>query len=446
MKVRILLLGMVMSLALTFAEAKDTTWVSRQLLGNDIRTIVVDDYSRVEITQGDSNCVFYFTNKKSRAQSAICEVDGDILRVLKQNTGTVRLVLRDDIEEMDLKRYSKVNVNGEYFFRRRNSIIRMESYAELQFHNKLYANNITFDMESLSTIHISKISADKLILNAESYSTIVVDNGFLNAIETKGSADEIRATIDTKPKSLNKVSLVGDAVNASSTLSDILIKNKLDKKRHGYWSTEFTFGWASQDWSGAPFMEGSVPHNYMISYGTAYVLELKARYTLAGNRLSVDFGIGYESDVLQFVDGIHYDSGINSTDDMGYLNNDNSSNNGGYVNVNVSSKMVARYITLPFMVNMKFNSLFYGAGFIGGLNYNNKHTGIKETLSTVDFDGGGYSDVYSHSSYPHFSPFKLDFRAVFGFKSFHVFFQTGLISMLDRVDAYPYRIGMMISL
>ena len=181
MKVRILLLGMVMSLALTFAEAKDTTWVSRQLLGNDIRTIVVDDYSRVEITQGDSNCVFYFTNKKSRAQSAICEVDGDILRVLKQNTGTVRLVLRDDIEEMDLKRYSKVNVNGEYFFRRRNSIIRMESYAELQFHNKLYANNITFDMESLSTIHISKISADKLILNAESYSTIVVDNGFLNA-------------------------------------------------------------------------------------------------------------------------------------------------------------------------------------------------------------------------------------------------------------------------
>ena len=74
-------------------------------------------------------------------------------------------------------------------------------------------------------------------------------------------------------------------------------------------------------------MEGSVPHNYMISYGTAYVLELKARYTLAGNRLSLDFGIGYESDVLQFVDGIHYDSGINSTDDMGYLNNDNSSNN-----------------------------------------------------------------------------------------------------------------------
>lgn len=443
MKVKVLLLGMVTSLASIFAEAKDTTYVSRQLLGDDIRTIVVDDYSRVEITQGDSNCVFYFTNKKSRAQSAICEVDGDILRVLKQNTGTVRLVLRDDIEEMDLKRYSKVNVNGEYFFRRRNSIIRMESYAELQFHNKLYANNITFDMESLSTIQVSNISVDKLILKAESYSTILIDNGFINDIETKGSADDIRASIDTKPKSLSKVSLVGDAVNASSTLSDILIKNKMDKKRHGYWSTEFTFGWASQDWSGAPFMEGSVPDNYRISYGTSYILELKARYTLAGNRLSVDFGIGYESDVLQFIDGIYYDSGFNSTDDMACLANGNLTDNGTYVNV--SSKMVARYITLPFMVNMKFNSLFYGAGFIGGLNYNNKNTGIKETLSTVDFNDGVYSDVYSQSSYSHFCPFKLDFRAVFGFKSFHAFFQTGLISMLDKVDAYPYRIGMMIS-
>ncbi|MBO7199992.1 MAG: hypothetical protein J6V54_01205 [Bacteroidales bacterium] len=443
MKVKVLLLGMVTSLASIFAEAKDTTYVSRQLLGDDIRTIVVDDYSRVEITQGDSNCVFYFTNKKSRAQSAICEVDGDILRVLKQNTGTVRLVLRDDIEEMDLKRYSKVNVNGEYFFRRRNSIIRMESYAELQFHNKLYANNITFDMESLSTIQVSNISVDKLILKAESYSTILIDNGFINDIETKGSADDIRASIDTKPKSLSKVSLVGDAVNASSTLSDILIKNKMDKKRHGYWSTEFTFGWGSQDWSGAPFMKGSIPYNYSISYGTAYVLELKARYTLAGNRLSVDFGIGYESDVLQFIDGIYYDNGFNGTNDMEYITNENMGSDGAYVSV--SSKMVARYITLPFMVNMKFNSLFYGAGFIGGLNYNNKHTGIKETMSTLDFNDGEYSDIYSQSSYAHYAPFKLDFRAVFGFKNFHAFFQTGLVSMLDKVDAYPYRIGMMIS-
>ena len=444
MKVKVLLLGMFMSFGLMFAEAKDTTYVSRQLLGNNIKAIVVDDYSRVEITRGDSNCVFYFTNKQSRVQSAVCEVDGDILRVLKQNTGTVRLVLRDDIEEMDLKRYSKVNVNNEYFFRCRNSVIRMEEFAELNFNSKLVANNITFDLESLSTIHVSTLTADKLILNAESYSTILVDGGFLKEIDAKKSADDIRATIDTKPKSFNKVSLVGDAVNASSALSDILIKNNKDKRRHGYWSTEFSFGWASQDWSGAAFMDGMVPQNYSLSYGTAYILELKARYTLAGNRLSIDFGIGYESDVLQFVDGIYYDNGFDGTGDMLLL--DDELVDGAFSNV--SSKMVARYITLPLMINMKFNSLFYGVGLIGGLNYNNKHTGIKQTTSTINVNNGsgGYSEMQSQGSYTDFTPFKVDFRAVFGFKSFHIFFQTGLVSMSDKAEVYPYRIGMMISL
>ena len=432
-----------MSLGYIFAEAKDTTYVSRQLLGNNIKAIVVDDYSRVEIFQGDSNCVFYFTNKPSRVQSAVCEVDGDIIRVFKQNTGTVRLVLRDDIEEMDLKRYSKVNVNNEYFFRCRNSLIKMEEFAELNFHNKLIANNITFDMESLSTINVSSLTADKLILNAGSYSTILVDDGFLKEIDTKKSADDIRATIDTKPKSLNKVSLVGDAVNASSALSDILIKNKMDKRRHGYWSTEFTFGWGAQDWSGSAFMDGRVPKNYSLSYGTAYILELKARYTLAGNKMSVDVGIGYESDVLQFVDGIYYDVGIDGNNDMQYLDGTNTTGAGF---TDVSSKMVARYITLPFMINMKFNSLFYGVGLIGGLNYNNRHTGIKETSTIIQSFATSYTEMYSQVGYEGFTPIKIDFRAVFGFKSFHVFFQTGLVSMLDRVDVYPYRIGMMISL
>lgn len=96
------------------------------------------------------------------------------------------------------------------------------------------------------------------------------------------------------------------------------------------------------------------------------------------------------------------------------------------------------------MFNMKLKSLFMGVGVIPGLNYNNSHTGIKETITTQA--ANGYYETEGHSSYAYSNPFKLDFRAVLGFESFHVFFQTGLISMLDRVDAYPYRIGMMISL
>ena len=64
MKVKMLLLGMCMSLVAMYVEAKDTMYVSRQLLGDDIKKVILGNYSNIEITQGDSNCILYYTKRK----------------------------------------------------------------------------------------------------------------------------------------------------------------------------------------------------------------------------------------------------------------------------------------------------------------------------------------------------------------------------------------------
>lgn len=91
-------------------------------------------------------------------------------------------------------------------------------------------------------------------------------------------------------------------------------------------------------------------------------------------------------------------------------------------------------------------SLFVGVGVIGGLNYNNSRTGVETEYLSVNPENGYTTEVFYNSSYPYFYPYKVDFRAVFGFDSFHLFFQTSLTQFSDVKQLYPYRIGMMISL
>jgi hypothetical protein len=440
MKVKMLLLGMCMSLVAMYVEAKDTMYVSRQLLGDDIKKVILGNYSNIEITQGDSNCILYYTKRKQNTIPEICKVEGSKLTLYEHSVGTVKLVLRSDIELLELGQGARAMVTGDFSFTEKKSKISMSEFAKLMFANELKTDIMSFDLKSFATIHANSVYMDSLILKLADFSTTIIDGGYIRGVINTGNVGaDVRIDIKTERQSISAVSDVESIVDATNALTDKIRQRAIDKKTKGYWETEFTFGWAAQDWSARSFIQGNVLQNYTLSYGTAYILELKARYVFPEKLFSLDFGIGYESDVLMFADNIYYDGGFGGSGDM-IINYPNTSD-GLY---EVSTKMVARYVTMPIMFNMKLKSLFMGVGVIPGLNYNNSHTGIKETITTQA--SNGYYETEGHSSYAYSNPFKLDFRAVLGFESFHVFFQTGLLPALDKEMLSAYKIGMMISL
>lgn len=441
MRIKILLLGMFLGLGLMSAQAKDSTYVARQVLGNNIKKVIIGDknITQIEIMQGDSNCIFYYSKDKIKALPQLCKIEKDQLNVNseKDMEGVVKLVLRNNIELLEISDGSKVMVTGNFAFKSKESKIKLDGFANMKFDNNLIANIITLDLKSFSTIAADSVDIDSLILDLEDYTTVLIDEGHIRKvlnIDKVGRFSKVKISTEECQYSVSSSPNEEEAVKTLKTIGEKVINWADKRSKGGYWCTEFTFGFGAFNWTDDYFAMGATSENYQLAYGTAYILELKKRYTFRGNWFMVDFGIGYESDVINFDEGIKYDKG-------NFIVNTNVD---GITDVH--SKMVARYVTLPIMFNIKMKSLFVGVGVIGGLNYNNSRTGVETEYLSVNPENGYTTEVFYNSSYPYFYPYKVDFRAVFGFDSFHLFFQTSLTQFSDVKQLYPYRIGMMISL
>lgn len=110
----------------------------------------------------------------------------------------------------------------------------------------------------------------------------------------------------------------------------------------------------------------------------------------------------------------------------------------------VHNKLVARYITLPIMVNYRINSDFIiRLGVIPGLNYRCGHTGFKRTYDL----NGIHHEESTGTSFKGFNPVKLDAQIAFKYDCLSVFYRQGITKMFkgsQHIDAYPFTIGMQI--
>ena len=437
MKINILLLATLTTLGSLTANAKDTSYVSRQVLKNDIERVIINEYSTIEIAQGDSNCVFLYSSNRYDNQTPFCEIKGNTLIVSQPNSGKVKIVLRNSISELELKEWAKVDIYKEFLFKPRRSKIILGEYAQLQSYYKLIGNSMIINLAQSASLETDNLIIDSLTIKAENYTSMLANDGFVNYLNTRSVANNVKFLLRTKPCSFYRNAYAFDNTEKEifTKSEDQTEKKKTSKKKNGYWDTWFNFGVASLNWSEVSFARGKTPRNFSIDYGTNYTIEAKAKYISTKKFFSAEIGIGYESDVINFTDNIVYENnGYNGN--MSYLTDNNS---------HLKTKMVARYITLPAMITINLNQkLHCSAGFIVGLNYNNSHTGIK-TSGTYQVNDETVA-TQTYSSYRHFNPYKLDFRGAFGFNGVQLVFQTSLVSMFKNIDLYPYNIGINISI
>lgn len=150
------------------------------------------------------------------------------------------------------------------------------------------------------------------------------------------------------------------------------------------------------------------------------------------NAVSLTTGIGIQSNVFRFDDGFDIYPYAVATPASGFSKE--------------KCKLVARYITVPLLADFHIANHFnIHAGFIGGLNYRNSHTGFKRNYK-VD---GEKIEQSTGSSFKEFSTFKAD--AMFGVElygwTFYVSHSlTGMFKDSYGKDLMPFSFGVLVGL
>ena len=164
---------------------------------------------------------------------------------------------------------------------------------------------------------------------------------------------------------------------------------KKHTKRKRILSKDFAIGYGYMNWSDKDFF--SDPDDaYSLKWSDKWDFSLILNIC-PDNPVWVSTGLGIQSNVFRF-------------DDIFAINEFNNADLAGSVSKG-KHKLVARYITVPLMLNIKATgNIGFHAGVIGGLNYRNRHTGFKQDFKT----DGKRIEVSTGSSFNQFSTFKAD--------------------------------------
>ena len=172
----------------------------------------------------------------------------------------------------------------------------------------------------------------------------------------------------------------------------------------------------------------------------AYSLKWSSRWDimlminiLPDNFFFPSIGIGYESDIFKFSNPQgFYDAHTDLISQVG----------------TEKTKLVARYITLPVMLNFNFfpthrHSLTLKAGVVGGLNFNTSHTGLK-----LEYENalGNNVEEYTGSNYKNFNTLKLDAMIGLEYTGFTIYYRQSMTNMFKdskETPAYPFSFGIM---
>ena len=156
-------------------------------------------------------------------------------------------------------------------------------------------------------------------------------------------------------------------------------------------SSDFAIGYGYLNWSddgmfATPDGNDAYSLKWSSKWDFSYILNI-----CPDNRLWVSTGLGLQSNVFRF-------------DDTFALDVFNNSALAGSVSKG-KFKLVARYITVPLMLNLRVaHNVQLHAGVVGGLNYHNSHTGFKQNFKT---DGIKQKNS-TGSSFNQFNTFKAD--------------------------------------
>lgn len=243
----------------------------------------------------------------------------------------------------------------------------------------------------------------------------------------------------TSPKNRNEriANAVLDFVDALQSETDEISVN-VEKKSRKKWSTntiltcDLVLGYGYLNWAqNNPFSEpaGSDAHSLKWSNRWNIMLAFKL---FPDNPIYLSTGIGYQSNVFNFENGLSlypFTDGEIPTD-IGRK----------------KSKLVARYITVPLMLNFRLaKRIELHIGAIGGLNYRNSHTGFKASYT----ENGEKREMSTGSSFNRFATFKADAFAGIEFYGWTFYVSHSLTDMFDSSypkELYPFSFGVMLGL
>lgn len=324
--------------------------------------------------------------------------------------------------------YSRVNVStlkDVDTLRSRYIILKGEDYATVSLKTPCVVDEIGLRAEDYALVNVTYCKGDKLYVSE-------VDRGRVNV-----AAHNMQTTESTADYNFSGEEFL-------SMTDDVLGKPKTSEvKRVARSITDdfrFDFLWGFHNWGSTPFnglmrMDGGYALQTTFS---SYQLEA-VYYPMVSDNWRLGLGLGYGSDVYKFSDD--YVAVVDdNTGTMQTFTPMDPADGGQW-----STKLTARYVTLPLMVRWEpgNSNFFIGLAAIPGLNYNGKHTGLKHK---AEYPRGNFNDRDNVSKV--MNPFRMDARLSIGWQNLYAFLQVAMLPVNTGMDkeVYPIKLGVALSL
>jgi len=444
----------------------DTIKVSRVMLGGNVSKVSISGYANVSIVD---DTVAYLTSDRTFIGAgvdklftyAISSKDGLIINA-KPGAGNlvIHLVQRgkldivtEDYSAVTMSRcgdlsllnirtsdYSQVSVmpTSEKDTLRAGVIeLCAEDFSKIAVEVPCAGDILRMKSEDYAMLHVSYFRGATLFESVSDFAKLTIDSydGVLNYeySDAEEFAEQVRAKVDRKVDKLRIPNL--------SHLPSTGLKGESSKKNTNKPGFHLSFAWAFNNWGDSP-LSGLNGMDDPYAIGTTFSsYQLAAMYTpLNVEHWAIGIGVGYESDIYRF-SGNSYMS-LGTTDDPAV----STFYNRNLGNAQWSSRLVARYITMPIALMYKPTRKFgIVLTAIPGLNYTSSNTGLKHKGKSFD-DNAKMTDVEDVSRV--MNPYKVDARLTLVFTNIGVFLQAPTMLVFKNMDrdVYPIKFGFILGM
>jgi len=444
----------------------DTIKVSRVMLGGNVSKVSISGYANVSIVD---DTVAYLTSDRTFIGAgvdklftyAISSKDGLMINA-KPGAGNlvIHLVQRgkldivtEDYSAVTMSRcgdlsllnirtsdYSQVSVmpTSEKDTLRAGVIeLCAEDFSKIAVEVPCAGDILRMKSEDYAMLHVSYFRGATLFESVSDFAKLTIDSydGVLNYeySDAEEFAEQVRAKVDRKVDKLRIPNL--------SHLPSTGLKGESSKKNTNKPGFHLSFAWAFNNWGDSP-LSGLNGMDDPYAIGTTFSsYQLAAMYTpLNVEHWAIGIGVGYESDIYRF-SGNSYMS-LGTTDDPAV----STFYNRNLGNAQWSSRLVARYITMPIALMYKPTRKFgIVLTAIPGLNYTSSNTGLKHKGKSFD-DNAKMTDVEDVSRV--MNPYKVDARLTLVFTNIGVFLQAPTMLVFKNMDrdVYPIKFGFILGM
>ena len=439
MKNTMILLAMLLTAFTAAANVDDDTIkVSRVMLGGDVSKVSIAGYANVSIVDdtinylttehpligsGDDKRYTYTINSQKglmiNAMPGACNlvlhlVQKGGLEIFTEDFATVTMSHCGNLSLLKIMTsdYSTVSVmpNGNK--------------------DTLRVGNLDLSAEDFSKLSVViPCAGDMLRMKSEDYATLNVSY-FRGATIYESVSDFAKLNIDGHD---GVTHYIGDEMYSDVEEFSEKVRAKVEKKSHGTNKPGFhmSFAWAFNNWGDAP-LNGLNGTSDPYALGTTFSsYQLALMYTpLNVKHWTLGIGAGYESDVYHFAGNDYISVGVSNELPCSTFYSKE------FDNAEWSSRLVARYVTMPVSVMWKPTKKFgICLAAIPGLNYTSSNTGLNHKGRTY-VDNTKITDREDVSRV--MNPYKLDARLTLVFTNIGVFLQVPTMPVLKDMDRYVY--------